>query len=181
MIYYSGVGSRQTPPLVIAQMMGMGETFASLGWCLRSGGAAGADSAFEDGCDVVLGKKEIYLPWKGFNNHTSDKYEVTIPALDYASRIHSVWSKLSPAAKNLHARNVFQVLGEDLKTPSTLLVCWTLDGCERKQDRTIKTGGTGTAIAIADENGIPVYNLGNPGRLEKMRYDLSTIFGEQLS
>jgi hypothetical protein len=29
---------------------------------LRSGGAGGADSAFETGCDQQCGVKEIYLP-----------------------------------------------------------------------------------------------------------------------
>jgi hypothetical protein len=181
MNYYTGVGSRASPPLVIAQMKGMGEVFASLGWCLRSGGAGGADAAFEAGCDMGKGLKEIYLPWKGFNKHNSDKYNISQEAWDYASRIHPVWHKLTPAAKNLHARNVYQVMGESLSEPSLFLVCWTIDGCEHKKDRNIETGGTGTAIAIASENGIPVYNLANPGRLEKMRYDLSTIFGEQLS
>jgi len=34
-----------------------------LGYTLRSGGANGADTAFEEGCC----RKELYLPWPGFN------------------------------------------------------------------------------------------------------------------
>lgn len=180
MKYYSGVGSRQTPPLVIAQMKGVGKMFASFGWCLRSGGAAGADAAFECGCDMARGRKEIYLPWKMFNYHLSERYNVSTSALEYASKIHPVWNKLTDAAKKLHARNIYQVLGEDLIEPSLFLVCWTPDGCERKEDRTRDTGGTGTAISIASERGIPVYNLANRGRMEKMWYDLQAIFGESI-
>lgn len=176
--YYSGIGSRQTPFGVLSQMVTMGEVFASLGFCLRSGAADGADAAFEKGCDHVKGEKEIFLPWKGFNDHSSDKYEVNDEALAYASKIHPVWDRLTGPVKRLHARNVFQVLGEELDTPSTFLVCWTPDGCERSEDRTQETGGSATAIAVASKNGIPVYNLANPGRIEKMWYDLEHIFGE---
>lgn len=178
MKYYTGVGSRQTPVAILSQMVTMAEIFASFDWCLRSGGADGADAAFEKGCDRIAGKKEIFIPWKGFNDHSSDKYNISVLAWDYASRIHPVWYKLSDAAKRLHARNVYQVLGEGLESPSSFLVCWTADGCERKEDRNRDTGGTGTAIAVASENGIPVYNLAKPGRFEQMAYDLETIFGE---
>ncbi|NYZ25158.1 hypothetical protein HND93_36125, partial [Azospirillum sp. ROY-1-1-2] len=67
MMHYAGIGSRETPPAVLEVMAAVGERLAQLGWVLRSGGAVGADQAFERGCDRVGGRKEIFLPWPGFD------------------------------------------------------------------------------------------------------------------
>jgi len=39
------------------------------------------------------------------------------------------------------------------------LICWTPDGCESHRYRNRETGGTGTAISIADYHNIKIYNL----------------------
>ena len=55
MIRYSGIGSRETPDNVLVVMEKLGAAFAKKGFVLRSGGADGADSAFERGCDSANG------------------------------------------------------------------------------------------------------------------------------
>jgi hypothetical protein len=109
---------------------------SELGWVLRSGGAVGADTAFEDGAK----EKEIY--------RASDATE---EALRLAARLHPAWNRCTDHARRLLARNTFQVLGRDLRTPSKTVICWTVDGKD--------TGGTAIAIRIAQENAIPVFNL----------------------
>ncbi len=121
---------------------------ARKGFVLRSGGAVGADTAFEAGCMLVLGKSEIYFA-----------QDATEEAMAIARNYHPVWHKLSPFAQMLHGRNAFQVLGRDLKTPSSRLICWTPDGCISHKQRSSKTGGTGTAISIASDWDIPIFNL----------------------
>lgn len=152
-LYYTGVGSRQTPLSVMGIMESVAAHLGAYSWVLRSGGADGADTAFENGCKTAKGAKEIYIPWRGFNGRSGPDYIHTVPpqAFKIAERIHPAWSACSPGAKKLHARNVCQVLGRDLATPSTALICWTLDGR--------KSGGTRTAIVLADEHKIPVFNL----------------------
>ena len=39
------------------------------------------------------------------------------------------------------------------------MICWTPDGCRDINTRTNKSGGTGTAIAMAYKMGIPIYNI----------------------
>jgi hypothetical protein len=148
---YTGIGSRETPQSVLMTMKHLGQKAAMLGNMLRSGGANGADLAFERGCDMAEGQKEIYLPWKGFNNSTSQLYTIPDEAFDIASRIHPAWEKCSQGAKKLHARNILQVLGQDLKTPTGLVICWTKDGKD--------IGGTRTAIVLAREYNIKIWNL----------------------
>lgn len=76
-----------------------------------------------------------------------------------AEETHPAWSRLTPTARLLHARNTGQVLGAQCDRPSAFLVCWTPDGCISAQTRTRATGGTATAIVIAAQHGVPVFNL----------------------
>lgn len=69
-MFYTGVGSRETPNDVMKVMYKFAQKMALHGAVLRSGGADGADTAFEWGCDKKQGMKEIYLPWNGFNGRS---------------------------------------------------------------------------------------------------------------
>ena len=130
-------------------------------YTLRSGGAPGADSAFEHGALSNVGASvEIYLPWRGFNGNPSPLYGVTPEALELAEEIYGPrWKYISHGAKALMARNCYQVLGKDLNTPSDFVVCYTSDGCKTSAKRSAKTGGTGQAIDLANRWDIPIYNL----------------------
>lgn len=165
-MHYAGIGSRETPAEVMTAMTDLATIVAKAGYTLRSGGADGADTAFEIGCDKVKGNKEIFIPWRGFNKSQSVLYPATPQAHKLASEIHKGYQYLSPAAKNLIARNMHQVLGYSLNTPVKCVVCWTKDGCEDIEHYTTKTGGTGSAIALASTFDIPVFNLKNYGRLQ---------------
>lgn len=162
---YTGVGARKTPWDVQAYMRAAAKRLAELGWTLRSGGANGADSAFEAGCDKGLGPKEIYLPWKGFNKNPSNlilndsSTIIKQETINVLGKEH--WNRLSQGAKNLHMRNVYQVLGVDLKTKSRFVLCWApiIDG--RPQ------GGTATAIKLAQNHEIPVFNLFKEGEKDR--------------
>jgi hypothetical protein len=145
--YYTGVGARDTPDDILKLIEQIAIFLKSLGFILRSGGAKGADSAFESGAGD---QKEIF--------YASD---ATQESIDLAARYHPVFHKLPEYVQKLHGRNSFQVLGKDLKTPSNFLICWTKDGCKNHKTRSSKTGGTGTAISIASENNISIYNLAN--------------------
>ena len=146
--YYTGVGSRHTPPNIRQAMGTIARDFNKSGWWLRSGGAVGADSAFES----CAGRRaEIYLPWKGFRGHPSPLYHTLTGALDIAREIHLNWKACSLPVRKLHARNIHQVLGHDLNSPSECVVCWTPNGKA--------VGGTRTAIVCAEMHDILVFNL----------------------
>lgn len=158
MKYYTGVGSRETPPEIIASMSSIAMTLAARDYCLRSGGAPGADTAFEQGVPPS-GAKEIFLPWRGFNGHPSPLFTPSAEALAIAATIHPAWHRCSLGAQKLHARNVHQILGPKLDSPSEFVVCWTKGG--------VTVGGTATVIRLALQHKIPVYNLGHPDEYEE--------------
>ena len=154
MKYYTGVGSRKTPANILEIMAKLADKLKADGYFLRSGGADGADKAFEAGAALVC---KIYRP-----------EHATTAAMDLAARFHPAWNWCTRTAQQLHGRNAFQVLGSDLNTPSSFVVCWTRDGAISHSERSRETGGTGTAISIADHYGIPVFNLQRPDHLKRI-------------
>jgi len=149
MKYFAGIGSRATPPRVLDVMTAIARKLKGLEWTLRSGGAGGADQAFEAGFGS-RGPKEIFY---------AD--DATVQCIQLASKYHPAWDKCSNYAKKLHGRNMMILLGRMLDTPVKFVVCYT-EGAQIK-------GGTGQALRYAKENGIPITNLGDPDVLKKVK------------
>ena len=151
---YAGIGSRQTPKPVLRVMAGVAVRLALADVALRSGGAEGADTAFEWGCDQVDPTlKQIFLPWPGFNDRRSPFARPTDAMMDLAAQYHPAWHRCSDAARKLHARNCGQILGPELDAPARVVICWTPNG-ER-------VGGTAQALRIAADYDVPVIDLGD--------------------
>lgn len=171
MRYFTGVGSRETPDDVLTVMEGLAFMLARSGWVLRSGGADGADAAFERGAmrgmhpESLEPWPQIFLPWRGFNDRPvgPDFFPPQPAAFVVAERHHPAWGLLTRGGRMLHARNVHQVIGPDVlsASPSTFLVCWTPGGRG--------SGGTGQAIRLANTYGVPVFDLGLPDVLARIR------------
>ena len=162
MVAYAGIGSRETPGDVLVLMQDIAAFLGERGYVLRSGGAGGADTAFERGCDRVAGEKEIFIPWNGFSGRKQTEPGVYAgagaAALALAREFHPAFDRCSQGAQKLHARNGYQVLGRRLDDPVRFVVCWTRGASG--------TGGTGQAIRIARANGIRVSDLGDMKHLQ---------------
>lgn len=173
-IFYAGIGSRQTPENILEIMEDIAKDLGFLRFILRSGGAGGADSAFEKGALEANGKTEIYLPWKNFRSKNGICKEDISEALIIAELFHPSWQWLSTPARKLMARNTFQVLSLDETIPnSSFVVCWTPGGGENKTTK--DDGGTGQCIRIAKAYNIPVFNLKNEDALERLYCFLNTL------
>ena len=168
MKYYTGVGSRETPSEICTIFQEIGETLAKQGYILRSGAATGADTAFEVGCDIAKGKKKIFIPWSNFNKSTSTLIGANEEALKIAEEVIPWWNTLKKWPQILHGRNAYQVLGQDLNTPSDFVICWT-DGGKL-------IGGTRTAIKIAQKNNIRVYNFGLVEHIKQFEQEFNFKF-----
>ena len=169
-IYYAGIGSRETPEDILAIMSDLAFKLANKGYILRSGGADGADSAFEKGCDLAKGKKEIFIPWDRFNGRERGNGVVSLSQLDativsqamkMASEYHPNWKICSSGGRLLHSRNCFQVLGLSLESPSSFIVCWTRNASG--------AGGTGQAIRVAEANNIQIFDLADIHDLARIK------------
>ena len=157
--YYTGIGSRKTPSDVADLMVRVATFLSAIGYTLRSGGADGADSAFELGST----DSEIYLPWKNFNGKSG--IVCSHPkAIDLAKQFHPHYYSLSDGAKKLMHRNSHQLFGENMDTPSDFVICWTPSGSG--------SGGTGQALRIARHYNIPIFDIGSYSDMEIARRDL---------
>lgn len=155
MLYtYAGIGSRETPAHICHLMTKMSEILRKRNWTLYSGGAAGADQAFEDGAGD---NKWIFLPWDGFNGKRVDNTWYFVPeyardtAWSYVEKFHPKPSALTEKGRLFMIRNTYQVLGPTLDKPVDVVLCWTKDGKD--------VGGTSQAIRIARDYKIPVINF----------------------
>ena len=167
---YTGVGARTTPDRILDIMEHVGYVLAQRGYVLRSGGAEGADKAFEAGCDAAHGSKKIYIPWSGFNNYIPNGESIMTldqgnrdGAIDIIKDVHPAFNRLSRGALALHARNVYQVAGLYLDSPSQFLLCYASVDAQG-----IPVGGTRTAWVVARMFDIPCFNLSNDRDYERI-------------
>lgn len=166
MLRYAGIGSRRTPNDILPVMQDF--AYAMKHAVLRTGGAEGADMAFEFGANLSYSKREIYLPWKGFNGClNAELHEPTEQAMQVAEHYHPGWCYLKRPARLLMGRNSHQVLGRNLDDPVEMVVCWTPDGSLDGSGG--QSGGTGQALRIAADRGIEVFNLQRPEHLAWIR------------
>lgn len=80
-------------------------------------------------------------------------------AQEISSRLHPKWRWVSQPIRELHIRNVFELLGDQADQPVEFMVCWTKDRVCTASETSKKTGGTGQAIRIAEAFGIPIFNI----------------------
>jgi hypothetical protein len=166
MIYYAGIGSRETPENVLKIMEQLGKIFAKKNFILRSGAAEGADRAFEKGCDEAKGQKEIYLPWKNFNGSESDLFYENLPAAaeEIAFKYHPNLYKCTYGVIKMMTRNSCQILGKDCHTKCNFVVCYCAIDSNGNE-----TGGTSQALRIARDKNIPIFNLFYKEELNKLK------------
>ena len=161
MRYYTGIGSRNTPDSILRAFYEIGFRLGH-DFVLRSGRADGADSYFEKGAVDAGGRCEIFLPWRDFQKNSA---LATCPAYVFDSlckqqrdaalasvnRYHPNPNALTSGAKKLMARNYCQLFGVAPDSEkSAFVICYTSDG--------LASGGTGQAMRMAEEAGIPVFN-----------------------
>lgn len=174
MRFYTGVGSRETPELMLLLMELMGELLCTLGYRGRSGAAPGADSAFRRGArkserytDVGF---EDYLPNStmfnsehfGFVKPDSDErifdarsFDAYERSVELALEARGSWNGLGPGGIQLHSRNPMQVLGGSLKLPSKFCLFYA----KPVGRKGMVSGGTNTAVQVCRKFNVPLFNL----------------------
>lgn len=136
--FYAGIGSRSTPPEECVKLTRIAQILEGRGYTLRSGGAEGADKAFEAGVSDPQ-NKIILRP-----RHSTKEAE------DMVSKIHPAWHACKDYVRQLHGRNAQIILGLKLDQPVEFVIAWT---------QAVDGGGTRTGLVLAKQRGIPCFNL----------------------
>ena len=137
-VFYAGVGARETPKETCQIFTELATWMEEDGYILRSGGADGADKAFERGVDSRR-MKEIF-----YSRHSTAEAEAI------AKKYHPAWDMCVPVVRQLHGRNSMIVLGRNLDQPVKVVVAWTDGGRD--------AGGTGQTLRVARAYSVPIVN-----------------------
>lgn len=155
-VYYTGIGSRSTPRPVLDTMVAIAHYLGDRGYTLRSGGAAGADTAFQYGAFIrPFEEYRLFGRWT-INYHPQPRIsrELRDQAEAIAKRLTPYWDRIPENKRPYLARNPFQVTGATLDSPSAFVLYWAPERNGEPQ------GGTRTAVMYARELDIPTFNLG---------------------
>lgn len=148
----AGIGARATPMDALMELEQVGMALAMRGIKGRSGGAPGADTAFQRGYSVIA--PHLLKVYPGNIGHYVEWQQ-------HAAHYHPNWNACDEHSRKLHARNSAIMLGVwpiVAPEPVDAVVCWTEGGAVK--------GGTGQSLRIAAAYNIPVFNLANAGAIE---------------
>ncbi len=171
---YAGVGSRRTPPDVLQAMSDIAQTLGDAGTALSTGGADGADKAFETGALRTDAPITVHTPWPGYNGYRPGRQpETEIDVLhpnaaatvqgrsyaDLAQEHHPYWNRCGRGARALFVRNVSILAGalDDHREtlPVRAVIAYTPNGLPVGRE----AGGTGHTLRTAASLDIPCVNL----------------------
>ena len=171
--WIAGIGSRETPAPYLRVIQRFAGTLAGRGVGVRSGRARGADTAWEEGALAAGGAVRRYLarPRRGIEALCPGELDPALAEQAYAlaERLHPGWPRLSAYVRDLMARNVMILLGDDLRSPVDGVACWAPRSRIRDGRIVDVAGGTGLGVRLAAERGIPVLNLAVHAHLEHAR------------
>jgi hypothetical protein len=163
------IGSRETPDFELKLTKAFVNILVECGYAIYSGGCPkGMDKAALEGAykhkTSDKSKNRIYIPWQGSaglkHNPAMGIYDATAfdnhdVAVIMATLARGSFEGLNEWGQKLHARNPYQVMGDDLATAVDFVLCYAKPTGKGGHVK----GGTGTAVRIAIEHGIKVYNL----------------------
>lgn len=169
---FTVVGSRNIPHEMGVILTKVTSMLSFLGGKLRTGDARGADTYAR----IALSKGTISD--KGIFKEDIEAYTARqgqdSDCLKLAGSFHPFWKTItSDFIKQLHARNVKQIIGMnfDNPIPSDIMICYTPNGIKTHEERVKdfkRTGGTGTAISVAEHFNVPILNIGNEEDYQKV-------------
>ena len=171
---YAGVGSRRTPPEILDAMCDIAQTLGDAGTALSTGGADGADKAFETGALRTDAPITVHTPWPGYNGYRPGRdpetdIDIVHPKstesvqghvyADLARDHHPYWERCSRGARALFVRNVSILAGaldgDGGTLPVRAVIAYTPNGLPVGRE----AGGTGHTLRTADSLDIPCVNL----------------------
>ena len=189
-VAYAGVGSRATPREVLAGMSDVAQVLGDAGLALSTGGADGADKAFEAGALRTDAPVTVHTPWPGYNGYRPGRdpesdIDVIHPKagdavrgmsfLHLARKHHPAWDRCRRGARALFLRNVSILAGalddDGAVLPVRAVIAWNPNGSAHGR----AAGGTGHTLRVAAELNIPVVNLSERTRPNRNADALAAI------
>ena len=140
----------------------IGEQLAHAGWLYRGGYEEPGLIHMDIGVMMANGKREIFIPWQGFNTGMHKRNGVLvchclpnhIQAIEYAQQAYPTFKQEMDSIQMYWVRNMYLLLGEKLDTPADVVIYY------QEGDTTSKTGSE-YLVGAAQSIGIPCFNIEN--------------------
>jgi hypothetical protein len=186
---YACIGSRETPQHILKLTFRFTNILAELGYSMYSGGCPkGMDYAGLRGAyshkNSDKSKNRIYISWEGMSGlrHDpengfycpQDHFENYKEAAALGEKARGGWHNAGRGSVAHHSRNPYQVLGDDLNSPVDFVLTWA----PYKSNGPQVTGGTATAVKIALERDIPVFNLIEPDLEARLEFFCNVVHAQ---
>ena len=166
-VYITGIGTRNLDERMDKAIRGIMKAFSSINgkdfsFILRSGGARGADTAFECSFSgkIISYRADSSHPAKGLDAITYSEDPV---AEELVMRLHpnpGAVSSLPEYSRKLLYRDAWQIIGspgKDRRLSDFVIAAWPMG-------TTMKT-----ALLVAKNQGVPVFNVSDPADMERLR------------
>lgn len=138
------------------------------GYTIRTSSGKG----FDDIALQTVGghEAEIYLPCK-FNDFNFTPFSTFNgdECKEFTRRHCPDFGSIPEKQQMWYYRNTRLVLGKNCTTPAQVSIIWSDDGVEGAANRTPKSGHAGHIAVLSRVLGIPVFNLGNPGAVQRLK------------
>lgn len=161
------IGSREPPERIANIAVKIGRALNARGIKGYSGGAPGMDNQFM--LEYAPDNRVIIIPENGFNGLYANGRDIidfaeldTHRAADIARDVAAHFDGQSEWTQRRYARNTYQVLREDLNSPTDFVLFWAEEKGMKVQ------GGTAIAYRVARRYGVPTFNLWNESVLEEV-------------
>lgn len=179
------VGSRETPKDIYLLMRELAQLLLSFGWDGYSGASGFADKQLEQAYfynyyrNIAQGTIYCFMPWGHFDSLFKFQEKVVyyntpmLPDYDRAKVIakehydkYNDYDKLGVGAKSMMNRNVYQVLGPELKHKTDITIYWAKPATSKNM---VCQGGTNLAVALSEHYQVPTINLYFPWVEQRIR------------
>lgn len=163
---YGVVSNIKAPEPIIEKAKQVAEYLRDKPFMLRTGGGnTEIENVFEKSTD----NKELYLPWKNFNQKDSKIFRYDQHICDIARWQQPGYETVPLWQQSFFNRTVGVVLGKDGKSPVRFIIGWSYDSVEHAIHRTAKTGFIGVAVSVAALLKIPLFNLNNTDAFDRLK------------
>lgn len=165
-IAYAVASNKNTPPEIIQQFVELAKWLETKGFVVRvDGDKDGVSQAVED----AVSKKEVILPWKGFNEKESEFCWSNEASQHIAKKYSPVYESIPDGVKKFLHRNARLIMGDKMRSPVSFLIAWSDDGCESIREKTSRTGFVSHQIGITLGAIRPVFNLKRQDAVERIK------------
>lgn len=134
---------------------------------------------FDDMANQIVGRgAEVYLPWKFKDQQGNFIYAHSTfngdECKEFTRRFVPEWGAVNEKQQAFWFKTTRMVLGKNCKEPAQLTIIWSDDGVESVQTRGPKSQQAGLAAALSQAMKIPVFNLNNPGAVQRLKQYLES-------